>query len=338
MDTLPELSKFGPEHAAKNEAFAAAVIVPTLLAAQNQDGGWGFCPGLHSRIEPTSWAILALQQYASAPGARDSAERALFFIQRMQLTDGSWPVAKQLEENAPSANDANEEKGAWVTALACWTLLTSASAREALKRGLEWLCNDRPGESAFWWRLRRRIAGNASLAKQSDSYYGWSWTPGTASWVEPTSLALIVLSGAPRDLLPQAGPERIKLAEAMLADRMCVGGGWNCGNPMVYGVPGEPLVGPTVWALLALRNNLQRSQNQLSLEWLEKTWGEIGTAEALALAHIALKISGRPSETRAAVIKKSIENHAESLTIPDLAWSVLALHPEQKWLPAKTTA
>ena len=29
----------------------------------------------------------------------------------------------------------------------------------------------------------------------------------------------------------------------MLYDRMCPGGGWNCGNPKVYGVAGEPLVG-----------------------------------------------------------------------------------------------
>ena len=46
----------------------------------------------------------------------------------------------------------------------------------------------------------------------------------------------------------------------MLYDRMCPGGGWNCGNPMVYGVPGEALIVPTVWALLALRDEPKKTE------------------------------------------------------------------------------
>ena len=99
------------------------------------------------------------------------------------------------------------------------------------------------------------------------SYRGWGWTPGTSSWVEPTSFALLALerSRSRRSCHPTANRRR-ELATAMLYDRMCPGGGWNCGNPRVYGVAGEPLVVPTVWALLALRAQSARRENTESLD------------------------------------------------------------------------
>lgn len=339
METVPELSKIGSEPATEVEEFTVGALIPALIRAQNQDGGWGFRANLQSRVEPTSWAVLVLHQYSSEPNAQNAAERAYDFLRKGQLTDGSWPVASpdfsRPQQPAKQNGDSlvGEEKGSWVTALACWALLNSGKNPDSVKRALAWLCADRPGESGFWWRLRRSLAGNANLAKQSDSYYGWSWTPGTASWVEPTSQALIVLNGAPRDLLPASAAERVKLAESMLYDRMCIGGGWNCGNPMVYGVPGEPLVGPTVWALLALSANLQRPPNQLSLDWLERTFGAMGSAESLTLAHIGLKLCGRAGQNRPALIKKAVESCIQDLSVPAVAWTILALSTKTDWLP-----
>jgi len=338
MDTVPELSKIGSEPAPEAQEFAVGALIPALIRAQNQDGGWGFRANLQSRVESTSWALLALHQYSSEPNVQSATERADDFLHKSQLADGSWPVASPDFSKAPQHTKQNgdspvaEEKGAWVTALACCALLSSAKNRDSLKRGLDWLCADRPGESGFWWRLRRSLAGNAKLAKQSDSYYGWSWTPGTASWVEPTSQALIVLNGVPVDILPVSAAERMKLAGSMLYDRMCIGGGWNCGNPMVYGVPGEPLVGPTVWALLALRGNLQRPPNQLSLDWLERTFGAMGSVESFTLAHIGLSLCGRAGQNRPALIRKAVENRVQNLSVPDLAWTALALC-QKDWLP-----
>lgn len=340
METVPELSKIGSEPATEAEEFAVGALIPALIRAQNQDGGWGFRANLRSRVEPTSWALLALHQYSSEPNVQSATERAYDFLHQSQLADGSWPVASPDFSKAPQLTKQKgdspmaEEKGAWVTALACWALLNSAKNCDSLKRGLEWLCADRPGESGFWWRLRRSLAGNAKLAKQSDSYYGWSWTPGTASWVEPTSQALIVLNGAPADILPVSTAERVKLAESMLYDRMCIGGGWNCGNPMVYGVPGEPLVGPTVWALLALRGNLQRPPNQLSLDWLERTFGAMGSVESFTLAHIGLRLCDRAGQNRPTLIRKVVENRVQNLSVPDLAWTALALC-QKDWLPRR---
>ena len=338
MDTVPELSKIGSEPATEAQEFAVGALIPALIRAQNHDGGWGFRANLQSRVEPTSWALLALHQYSSEPNVQSATERADDLLHKSQLADGSWPVASPDFSKAPRHTKQNddspvaEEKGAWVTALACWASLSSAKNRDSLKRGLDWLCADRPGESGLWWRLRRSLAGNAKLAKQSDSYYGVSWPPGTASGVEPTSQALIVLNGAPVDILPVSAAERMKLAGSMLYDRMCIGGGWNCGNPMVYGVPGEPLVGPTVWALLALRGNLQRPPNQLSLDWLERTFGAMGSVESFTLAHIGLSLCCRAGQNRPALIRKAVENRVQNLSVPDLAWTALALC-QKDWLP-----
>ena len=87
---------------------------------------------------------------------------------------------------------------------------------------------------------------------------------------------------------------RRALATSLLFDRMCPGGGWNAGNPMVYGAAGEPGVVATVCALLALRAVPMRQEITLSLNWL----GECGCDDcqspgSLALVEICFKVYGR---------------------------------------------
>jgi len=132
------------------------------------------------------------------------------------------------------------------------------------------------------------------VVRQDSSLRGWGWTPGAASWVEPTSYALIVLHCVAGESRPADADERVRLAEAMLDDRMCPGGGWNSGNPRVYGVAGVPRVGPTVWALLALRHVDANTRRQSSLDWLEGEYPKAGGAGSLSLAHLCLQAYGRP--------------------------------------------
>jgi hypothetical protein len=79
----------------------------------------------------------------------------------------------------------------------------------------------------------------------------------------------------------------------MLLDRMCPGGGWNSGNPQVYGVPGVPSIGPTSWALLALARSAHVPAIQSSLDWLERAHANVRGAASLVLAHRCLKTYGR---------------------------------------------
>ena len=306
--------------------FSEEICLPYLRAAQNPDGGWGFRSGAQSRVEPTAWALIALQQAFStradgghANADSDASQRGLRYLADSQLVDGSWPAA------------AGQAQGAWVTSLACWAFLSANENRAELARGLNWLAAERPGDAGTWFRFLRGFTANKKVSSQNDALWGWSWTAGTASWVEPSAYALLVLLAAPQDLVPSGAASRLKLAEAMLFDRMCPGGGWNCGNPMVYGVAGEPQVSTTVWALLALREHAERSEVQQSLAWLEKNWSSIESPASLALTQIALNGFDRGNSTFIATIERLYQPDAIAWTVPVAAWAALAASGRKFW-------
>jgi hypothetical protein len=301
-------------------AFVQQTCLPNLRESQNKDGGWGFRAGQESRAEPTAWALLALSEFPVADQVDSAISGAVSFFERSQLVDGSWPAV------------AGVKNGSWVTSLACWALSVSAKNSESLLRGLHWLREDTPGDSGLWWRLMRRLGAGRNVSVQSDSLYGWSWTPGTASWVEPTSYAVIVLRSLPEKTLLSKTTARLKVAEEMLFDRMCQGGGWNCGNPMVYGVAGEPQVGPTVWALLALRKHLSRPEIQKSLDWLKGNSGNFESPASCALSNIALRTLGRQTRDSADFLPVLHDHKDIPWSVPELAWTVLSASPKQKWI------
>jgi hypothetical protein len=306
----------------ENRAFVERVCLPFLLRAQNSDGGWGFRPENHSRVEASAWALVALRECSASGSVSEPIARGFKFLQSSQLSEGSWSSSSESHE------------GSWVTAPACWALLGREEFTANVSRGLSWLCAERPGETKLWWRVLRALHGSQRVSSQKDSYYGWSWTHGTASWVEPTSFGLIVLERAPGNLR-QAASQRVKLATAMLYDRMCPGGGWNCGNPMVYGVAGEPQIGTTAWALLALRHQPDRAETQLSLQWLAQAWPKIKSAESLALACLAIEAYGRNSARAAAALRAQLESPEAPLNVPTASWSALALSGSLSWLPSQ---
>ena len=268
MEANPEIS------------FVDNVCLPFLRNAQNADGGWGFHPNARSRVEATCWALHALIG-SSPPQTPEGVARGFRFLRVAQLPDGSWPAS------------SGQGVGCWVTSLACWSLLLDKASSEAVAAGLRWLCDDWPRDSTLWRRLLSKLSSQRNIAPINNSLRGWGWTLGTSSWVEPTSFALLALAQSPHNLLPPVATRRRQLAQAMLYDRMCPGGGWNCGNPRVYGVAGEPLVVPTAWALLALRDHPERAENVTSLNWLESATPNIHGAASLALARICLQAYGR---------------------------------------------
>jgi hypothetical protein len=258
------------------------VFIPFLARAQKPDGGWGYHTTSASRVEPTCWALLALEKH-DREMHKAALDRARLWLAQTQLPDGSWAAG-------PGARE-----GCWVTSLACLGLLASVAARQTIARGISWLCRETPPESSQLWRLRFRLSGARKLVRQDPTLHGWNWTPGTASWVEPTAYALLLLGNASPDTLPEEAAERCRKAEAMLYDRMCPGGGWNLGNPEVYGVAGIPRVATTAWALLALQAHADRTEVQESLRWLESAYDGIQGANSLALTHICLEAYGRPA-------------------------------------------
>lgn len=302
-------------------SFVRTVCLPILENSQNENGGWGFRAGLLSRVEPTCWALLALLQGEFQEDHNERISRGLEFLRRTQLADGSWPACP------------DQQTGASATSLACWTLLTAKDASNAAAAGLRWICNDWPRDSALW---RRAINGllrkNKDIVQHNDAYRGWGWTPSTASWVEPTAFALIALSQCPAELLPMGAKRRERLGKGLLLDRVCPGGGWNCGNPKAYGVAGEPLVIPTVWALIALREERDLPEIKLSIEWLKSSVSEIRSGPSLALARLCLEKFGERAESAEKEICSVFERNAFLENVCAAAWACLAFLENRRWL------
>jgi hypothetical protein len=198
--------------------------------------------------------------------------------------------------------------------------------------GLRWLCADRPRDIGFLQRLLRKFSNRKQVVEQNDALHGWGWTPNTASWVEPTAFALLALEQASSDLGTSDFAKRRTVGKALLRDRMCPGGGWNCGNPMVYGVPGDPLVEPTVWALLALRDEPDRPENKASLEWLEKNLTQIAGARSLALSKICWETYGRKWPANAPTFREIHSKNEFLGSVLAAAWTCLALGQPPKWI------
>ena len=299
-------------------------LLALLQSSQNADGGWAFHGGGESRVEPTCWAVRALADGKSGVTEAEIV-RAMDFLKSKQLGDGSWP-----------ANDGMQA-GGWVTSLACSVLAgcgekATHEIQKAIEAGLQWLCDDYPRDSSGWQKFLKKIHSKKKLVEHSDEFRGWGWTPRTSSWVEPTAFALMAFADAkPGTQLAKSIAKRRTLAVGLLYDRMCPRGGWNCGNPRVYGVDGDPLVLPTCWALLALRDAPENSQRLLALKWLREEFGNIQSAGSLAMARITLESYG----IALAGSRRSLADWPASDLLQQgthvAAWVALALNPSRAW-------
>ncbi len=291
-----------------------------LERAQGADGGWPWHPGERSATEATAWSLVALGGAAITEERCEAIERGIAWLERTQLADGGW------------AAFAGQGRACWVTAPACLALAKQGGSEEATARGAKWLCESWPAEGGAWWRLRSRMLGRSSVVEQDSKMRGWSWMPKTASWVEPTAHALMALHAAGKELRPAKAAERMEMGEAMLYDRMCEGGGWNSGNPRVYGVSGIARIGPTAQALLALRGHEKRAENQASLDWLENEYEKIEGPGSLAAAHLSLAACGRKRRDAAERLEEMHAKNGFLSNIGVTAWVGMALGGACGWL------
>jgi hypothetical protein len=298
--------------------FSEASCLEFLVTNQNSDGGWGFHPAAPSAVEATAWAVMAILASGPAASHEETLARARNWLLEAQRDDGSWPAYP------------GHPQGCWVTSVASLALFRQGGAEDAVRQGLQWVVEAWPAEGTLWRRMREKLFPAHSV-RQDSSLRGWSWTPGTASWVEPTAHALLLLRAVPARTLPSGAAQRRELAERMLFDRMCPGGGWNSGNPLVYGVAGIPRTGPTAWALMALQDHAGRAEVEQSLNVLEKSVSDIKGAASLALAHRALVTYGRHSASYPSPAGHlDAHQHYFFENILTIAWIILAWREEKK--------
>jgi hypothetical protein len=243
-----------------------------LLAHANAGGGWAYYAGHDSRIEPTCWALLAL----GSSGSDFDPEPHWRFLTACQRTSGLL-----VENPALPTNIA-------FNALAAIAMLGSERFRSG--RELPTLLDGLVARSGL------QVAQSPHF-RQDNSLRGWSWTEGTFSWVEPTSLAVLALKRAARShLSPTNVAARTDEAERMLLDRCCQEGGWNYGNANALGKDLFPYVACTALALLALQNRRDADAVTRSLRFLAQQWESEASTISLAFTSICFRRFGVPSD------------------------------------------
>jgi len=251
-----------------------ATRVDFLLANQNQDGGWGYFPGRSSWIEPTFYAMLALGQTEH----HKRLDKTWELIRSWQLPDGGCRPNGEVRQ-------ANWCTALWVT-LHCVRGVFDAP----FEAGLQWLIDARGAEASLF---RRTVS---LFQKQEDGYnashYGWSWFPGSNSWVEPTVHTVIAMKRvlaaghSGKDL-----QDRIALGQSMLSDRRCVDGGWNYGSKAALDIALPSYPETTGVALLGLQGTDRRFL-QKSLNRARAMWDEGQSPMGRAWIELALRVHG----------------------------------------------
>jgi hypothetical protein len=226
---------------------------------------------------------------------KDACEKAKRWLRGTQQADGGW---------APQTAVATSTG---VTALAA--LATSA---DNPRRGaaLAWVLSQAKPDmdllGRLWFRLQGMPAGETVSG-------GFSWFPGTAAWVIPTSYAALFLKHCKSD--PGA---TIALARAQryICSRKCFDGGWNHGGTQYRSSGAGAYPETTGLALTALADS-PVSELQASLALAQSFEARSQSAEGAALIHLGLAAHG--------LSKRQFEPRLPARTVTGVAWTLLAL-------------
>jgi hypothetical protein len=256
----------------------ADAAVEYLFETQNRDGGWGAQIRQRSNTEATAYALLALASLDVAESK--AANAALKWLVLTQRPDGSWPLGAEFPDSS------------WTSAIATAALSYFESGRSQAIRGANWLLNQQGRGIGFLASLLHWLAPDSAAVKLNPFIKGWSWTPETFSWVEPTAYSLIALKKLRPHLDRAKVKERIEEGERLIYDRMCEGGGWNYGNSNVLGEKLWPYPDVTAVALIALQGHAKREENQMSLRALKKMLDETDSGLSLSWSILCLSLYG----------------------------------------------
>jgi len=254
--------------------------VAALKEAQNRDGGWSYFPGKQTWLEPTIYAALALH-------GEPEADRAWALISFWQNPDGGWRPTAEVELSHAG------------TALCVTAAVARGEFGDPLHRGVSWLLAQSGIESELYKRAILRVGKALGMVEdQRDlSLKGWPWKPDTASWVEPTSHALVALKQASQKVGSNELRERVRLGEGLLMDVQCTDGGWNYGNRTARGEDLRSYPETTALALVGLQG---RPGMGRSFDLAKQMLAETASPLARAWLTIAMRVNGIEVEERPA--------------------------------------
>jgi hypothetical protein len=268
--------------------------IDLLVAARNAEGAWGWAPAHPGNTECTALAAWALHAHC-APGTagRDASDLGVRWLRERQLPDGSWPMSDQVPGSS------------WMSSLAVLALGRVRRDNPQAVRGAGWLLGQESRVQPWLLRAWLRLFPVERPVDQDPDLVGWPWTTDTAPWVEPTAWSLLAVKALLPALPARRAAERIRQAELMLVDRMCIGGGWNYGNKRVLGEALPPYPDTTALALMALHDRAGEPDLVASVARLEEMLLANRSVLVLALSALALGRHGRdPAPLRAELLQR----------------------------------
>jgi len=284
-----------------------------LADTADREGGWPYAPDLPVAAEVTALACAAL---SACDEASDVCARGFERLASIQRADGGVPVY------------ANMEQPCWPTALAllAWRLADPSGSAYADRSRLatDWLLRTRGKQ----FQTDTRIYGHDTQLG------GWPWVEGTHSWVEPTAYAVLALRAC-----GLASSPRVKEGIATLRDRAVHGGGWNYGNPKMFGHDLRPFPAPTGIALTALADTNLTPAIAESLDYLAEELPQIRAPISLCWGVIGLDAwRRRPEQADAWLDECARLSQSRPPSCHHMALLLLASRPTSSWLPAMEMA
>jgi len=158
--------------------------------------------------------------------------------------------------------------------------------------------------------------------RQDNKLQGWPWMADTFSWIEPTCWCLLALK---KNSEAVGKATRIAEAEKLIANRSCEPGGWNFGNASAVGQDLRPYVPTTALGLIAMQDRRQTPEVARSLAWLRESRLKEGSAVALALTAIALRIYDVPADDVDARLAEDVDRAERMGNMQALAMTLFAL-------------
>ena len=293
-----------------------------LLKAQNADGGWGAQQGKQSNTEVTSFAILALSSTDQSAAVKNALDRGRHWLTQRQFADGSWSI-----------NDAVKESS-WSTALAMLALNSFPEHRDPIVRAGQWSLKHEGSKPGILAKIVMFFTGTEDDVDLDADLIGWPWRQRSFSWVEPTSYFLLALKKSRQWLPTDDFRSRVTMADAMLYDRMCIGGGWNYGNKIVFGERLSPFPELTALALLALHDHGDDPRNQQSLQVLGKLLEDTPSGLSLSLAILCHSLYGHSTDRWEKLLIERFEDSQFLGEIKPLALAILAMNKGARLLRA----
>jgi hypothetical protein len=241
-----------------------------LVRHQNTDGGWSYYPGRASWLEPTAWAVIALYGH---DGFTEACRRGWDRLRSWQLPGGGCQP------------NSTVQKATWVTALWVTAHCAAGFRDDGFEAAVGWLLESRGTDGELWRRLLWKVTGRGPA--QNPDFYGWSWFPGTHSWIEPTVHTIVALKLADRAGVARGREiaSRTRIGEQMLLDRRCADGGWNYGAPRALDIALPSYPECTGLALTALQGTAaareqagREASRALPASLMAKAWMRIALA------------------------------------------------------------